>query len=145
MNEDEKAKKCPRCGQWNRSSDLYCRTCWLKFEHSGYQSMENNDDKAGLLPFTSEQIDDLAKQMTGKLSVDSKDRLLNSLPPKYKDRLVEFALKDLVSYFSRNPTAFVEFARDVVREYEKTEMRKGSEIPEWLKQWRQLEREIRIP
>jgi hypothetical protein len=107
--------------------------------------MKGKGNRDKLLLLTPEQIDDLAKNITQKFSPKGKDKLLENLPPLYKERLVEFIMKDLLSYFSRNPDAFVAFAREVVQKYEKTEMRKGSEIPEWLKQWRQLEREIRIP
>lgn len=144
MNEEQKAKKCPRCGNWNVSNDLYCRTCWFKFEDKINQSMEGktNSDEPQL--FTSGEIDELARIITNKFSPKMKDRLLKDLPPEYKDRLVEFMMKDLLPYFSRNPETFVTFAREVAQRYEKTEMRKGGKIPRWLKQWRELEKELNL-
>ena len=73
-----------------------------------------------------------------------KDRLLKDLPLEYKDRLVEFLMKGLLSYFSKNPGTFVTFAREVAQRYEKTEIRKGGKIPGWLKQWRELEKELNL-
>lgn len=121
MTGSNNKKRCNRCGQYNPSGANYCYSCG--FQLNTYPGLGlctfNRYLKSEM--FSSERIGKIAEQLTSEMDLDSKDRLLKSLSPEFKDMVVMEVEKFLIFGITKTYGTFAGIIADEIKRYKEVE------------------------